>query len=480
MRTVAHRRVLSDNQPRREAFDHGRNQERWKDMSTLVDNPSRRWMLQRAAAASGGLLVSLSPPGGQALQPRMGQPLHSVSREAFGLHLVGVAGWDQGSGPGRNTPLNTFGCRSVRVWDTGATWRRIEGRGKGDFDWSRLDAEMAVWSKGFDDILFCLGQAPDWASAPRRGGNDSWNPNAPNNPQDAADFVTALLQRYPRITGLEHWNEPDKRGQFYSGTVEQLAQISMAQARAARAIRPDIVMVGAAPQSFGDRGDYLRRYLRALRAAGGADAIDVVSAHTYVMPRQPEQIGVLAEILRGVVDDAGFDLPLWSTEFGWGGIKNAPQAGGFADAATGAKVAAAGAVMAQDQAASYIARAYLVSFASGLTRQYFYAVDKPFSALRLIDFSDKARVLPAGQALAYLARLLQGGQVSPLWSQDDLRGVEFASADGRRGQVFWCLDGRQAYIDLTRFKTVRSVTGGVAQPPSPHYLVTDSPVFALV
>ena len=455
-------------------------------MSALNDNPSRprpsrRWVLQGAAAASGGLLANLSPPvAGKVLQPRMGQPTQPVSREAFGLHLVVVAGWDQGAGASRNTPLTTFGCRSVRVWDTGATWRRIEGRGKGDYDWSRLDAEMAVWSKGFDDILFCLGQAPDWASAPRRGENDSWNPNAPNNSQDAADFVTALLRRYPRITGLEHWNEPDKRGQFYNGTVEQLAQISVAQARAARAVRPGIVMVGAAPQSFGDRGDYLRRYLRALKAIGGAGAIDVVSAHTYVMPRQPEQIGLLAETLRGVADDAGFNLPLWSTEFGWGGIRNAPQAGGFADAATGAKVAAAGAVMSQDQAASYIARAYLVSFASGLTRQYFYAVDKPFSALRLIDFSNKARVLPAGRALTYLTGLLGGGQISALWSEDDLRSAEFVSADGRRGRAFWCLDGRQAFVDLTGFKAVRAVTGEAAPPPSPQYPVTDSPVFAFV
>jgi hypothetical protein len=455
-------------------------------MSSRVDKPSRprpsrRSVLQGVAAASGGLLGSFSPPvAGQALQPRMGQPMQPVSREAFGLHLVGVAGWDQGAGAPGNTPLNTFGCRSVRIWDTGATWRRIESRGKGDYDWSRLDAEMAVWSKGFSDILFCLGQAPDWASAPRRGENDSWNPNAPNNSQDAADFVTALLQRYPRITGLEHWNEPDKRGHFYSGTVEQLAEISVAQARAARAVRPGIVMVGAAPQSFSDRGDYLRRYLRALKAIDGARAIDVVSAHTYVMPRQPEQIGVLAEALRGVADDAGFNLPLWSTEFGWGGIRNAPQAGGFADAATGAKVAAAGAVMSQAQAASYIVRAYLVSFASGLARQYFYAVDKPFSALRLIDFSNKAKVLPAGRALIHLAGLLSGGQISPLWSEDDLRSAEFVSADGRRGRAFWCLDGRQAYVDLTSFKTVRAVTGDATQPPSSHYLVTDSPVFAFV
>jgi hypothetical protein len=461
-------------------------QERRKNMSTLIgkpsgSGPSRRWVLQGAAAASGGLLGSFSPPvAGQALQPRMGQPMHPVSREAFGLHLVGVAGWDQGNGASRNTPLNTFGCRSVRIWDTGATWRRIEGRGKGDYDWSRLDAEMTVWSKGFSDILFCLGQAPDWASAPRRGDNDSWNPNAPNNSQDAADFVTALLRRYPRITSLEHWNEPDKRGHFYSGTVEQLAEISVAQARAARAVRPDIVMVGAAPQSFGDRGDYLRRYLRALKAIDGAGAIDVVSAHTYVMPRQPEQIGVLAEALRGVADDAGFNLPVWSTEFGWGGIRNAPQAGGFADAATGAKVAAAGAVMSQDQAASYIVRAYLVSFASGLARQYFYAVDKPFSALRLIDFSNKARILPAGRALIHLTGLLGGGQISSLWSQDDLRSAEFISADGRRGRAFWCLDGRQAYVDLTSFKSVRSVIGDATQPPSSHYLVTDSPVFAFI
>jgi hypothetical protein len=401
--------------------------------------------------------------------------LQPISSHAFGMHLVGVTGWDQDGTEPTNTPLHTFGCRSLRIWDTGAPWWRIESA-KGVFDWSRLDAEMAVWSQGYDDVVYCLGQTPDWASGVVGEG---WTrPAPPVDVQDAADFVTALLGRYPQITAIECWNEPENPT-FYSGTVDQLAEITVAQAQAARAVRPAIRVVGACPQSFADRGAYLRQYLRAVRALD-PNALDAVSVHTYVMPRQPEYMLRIILQLRQIAIQEGFGhLPMWSTEFGWGGIPGASEAGGFYDRVTGQHVYDFGSTMAQDQAAAYIARAYILSLSAGLARQYFYAADKAFSALRLIDFADKTRVLPAGQALTYVAGLLAGGRIGRVTQNGPLFRVQVRTAGGRIGEVLWCSDGQSVSVDLPRATEFRSVTGEDAGGVGTVRTVTDTPLFAL-
>lgn len=404
------------------------------------------------------------------------ETLKLIGPHAFGMHLVGVTGWDQEGSKPRNTPLHTFGCRSVRAWDTGTQWWRVESS-KGAFDWSRLDAEVAAWSQVYEDIVFCLGQTPDWASGVEGKG---WTrPAPPKDVQDAADFVTALLTRYPQITAVECWNEPENPI-FYNGSVEYLAEITVAQARAARAVRSDVAIAGACPQSFADGGAYLRQYLAAVRALDPG-ALNAISVHTYVMPRQPEHMLHLIQRIRQIANQEGFGhLPIWSTEFGWGGVPGTPEAGGFYDWQTKQHVYGFGSTMRQDQATSYITRAYILSLSAGLDRQYFYAADKAFSALRLIDFTNKTTILPAGRALAYVAGLLTGGRIGQVILEGPLYRVQICTAEGRAGEVLWCADGYSVEVNLPWASEFRSATGEDAGGIMATRKVSDAPLFALV
>jgi hypothetical protein len=388
---------------------------------------------------------------------------YSVGRESFGMHLVGVTGWDQDHGVA-SAPLS-FGCGSVRIWDTGATWRRVE-KAKGVYDWSYLDAEISIWKRSFSDIIYCLGQAPDWATSPLTG-KGSYNPHPPNKIQDSVDFATSLVQRYPEIKAIEIWNEPNFE-RFYTGSIGQLALLTKAQASIIRTVRRDIKIATAAAQPFADGGSYFDKYLGALKSIGAHDLIDVVSFHTYVQPRQPERMGALIDLLRGIAKRNGFDQPLWSTEFGWGEYRPSP----YSPSTTKTP-------MEDNQAISYILRAFLVSLGHGLERQYFYAADKSFNTIPLIDRSNKRIPSSAGVSLHYLIELLRGGRTWPHNSQGTHFEQRFVTRDNVSGTVFWTADNADVKIDLSHATKITDCLGKVL-PSTSSFSLGSEPIYVFL
>jgi hypothetical protein len=426
---------------------------------------------RRTFLAGGGCLLLTSETSKRAgagsapstLAARLSASGYSVERKSFGMHLVGVTGWDQDHGVA-SAPLN-FGCGSVRVWDTGATWRRIE-KAKGGYDWSYLDAEISIWKRSFSDIIYCLGQAPDWATYPLTG-KGSYNPHPPNKIQDCVDFAVSLVQRYPEIKAVEMWNEPNF-DRFYTGSIAQLALLTKAQASAIRKVRPDVKIATAAPQPFADSGSYFDKYLAALKAIGAHDLIDVVSFHTYVQPRQPERMGALIDLLRSIARRNGFDQPLWSTEFGWGEYKSAP----YSPISTKTP-------MGDNQAISYILRAYLVSLGHGLERQYFYAADKSFNTVPLINRSNKTIPSAAGVALNYLIEVMRGGRTWRYNSQGTHFEQRFATRDNVSGTVYWTTDNTNVNIDLSHATRITDWMGKVL-PSTSNFLLGSEPIYVFM
>ena len=93
-------------------------------------------------------------------------------------------------------------------------WNRIESE-KGHFEWTVTDRVVADAEARGLSILVSLAYSPGWANGgqPRHA--------APRNPQDWADFVTAVVDRYKaRVRHWGMWNEPNLQ-HFWSGSREQ-------------------------------------------------------------------------------------------------------------------------------------------------------------------------------------------------------------------------------------------------------------------
>ena len=204
-------------------------------------------------------------------------------------------------------------------------------------------------------VLVSVAKAPAWA---RNGVVEE--DGAPANPQDLANFITFMLDRFgEQVSGVEIWNEPNLRREW-NGNLEfsgaAYMDVFRAGYNAVRAYNPNmpVITAGLAPTStnaqLGSIDD--REFLRQMYDAGlgSNDFTNIaIGVHPYGWGNPPDVRCCDAIPDRGWDDDPHFffietieayreimvnngdsDRQMWATEFGWGtwsGIPNEPPDG---------------------------------------------------------------------------------------------------------------------------------------------------------
>ena len=158
---------------------------------------------------------------------------------------------------------------------------------------------------------------------------------------------SALWRFWPRITrgkvtAYELWNEPNLQREWYGETLDPAAFVALTAAgsRGVRQGDPQALVISAAPGVTGiDDGVTAiddRRFLRESLQAGLAGWVDGIGVHPYGYGNPPWERAADATHVRSgwndhpsfffldtledyhaILTDAGVDLPLWPTEFGW-------------------------------------------------------------------------------------------------------------------------------------------------------------------
>lgn len=225
-------------------------------------------------------------------------------------------------------------------------WELVEPE-RGQFDWSILDFVMPSAQRNDIKMMLAIVAAPDWAREP--GVNlDKHGP--PANNQDLANFVTAILQRYPgQVHAVEVWNEQNLDREWTStrglSAVNYVALLRDVY-NAVKAVDPGVIVISGALSPTGiDDGvgaidDF--RYMELMINAGMLEVADCVGAHhnginvgpSYKYNEIPNDPTAL---FRGPFDNphhswsfrstlegyatrirnAGSDKKLCVTEFGW-------------------------------------------------------------------------------------------------------------------------------------------------------------------
>lgn len=174
-------------------------------------------------------------------------------------------------------------------------WRYIEGEGKGKLRWERPDQIVQAANHLGLKILARLDNQPAWANKEKIFPD----PAPPDNPQDFADFVYALVSRYKEgsphgtIHAYEMWNEPNlarEWGNRRPNAAEYVALLKLAYQAAKRADPKAIVVsAGLSPTTAsGDIATPDRQYLEQMYAAGAKDYFDVLGAHGAGYKAPPE------------------------------------------------------------------------------------------------------------------------------------------------------------------------------------------------
>jgi hypothetical protein len=249
-----------------------------------------------------------------------------------------------------------------RLWDSeGTVWYNLEPY-KGTWDFSQLDRDVAMSEQHGVGLLLTLGQTPPWASSHPKEP-PAWRPGGtapPTNEEDWTQYLRTVVTRYKgRIHEYEIWNEPNLR-EFFSGSPEQMLSLAKVAYRIIHEIDPTAVVVS--PSITAEDGvPWLNKYLD----LGGGEYADVIGYHFYVSPSAPEAAVQIIQQVQRTLRAHGIKKSIWNTESGWRIHSDFEQS----------KNETLNQTLSPDEALAYVMRAYLVNWAAGVSRLYWYDWD---------------------------------------------------------------------------------------------------------
>lgn len=336
-------------------------------------------------------------------------PVGPIPPQYFGIHIHSA---------GLPWPHSELSIGAVRLWDASgdeppfddAQWAAIN-TASGIYDWTTLDLHVDRALANGADIVFNLGRTPQWASArpDEFSPYDNGQAAEPADDQYWRDWVTAVGTRYKgKITYWEIWNEPNYEW-FWTGSPEKLVSLAQQAYDILKAIDSGNQIVSPSPYDLG----YLDEYL----SLGGGDYADIIGYHFYLAEgEEPEYLyESYVPVAKYILGSHGLaDKPLWDTENGWPGRP-----------------------LPSDIAVGYVARSYLLDWAAGISRYYFYSWDNGEPVV-LADPPGYNTLNPVGVAYRELSEWLIGSRMIDISTgADDTWTIQLARADGTQTFVVW-------------------------------------------
>jgi hypothetical protein len=344
-------------------------------------------------------------------------------------------------------------------WRTAhVNWADLEPE-KGRWYFDLLD-KYANWSQQHQvEILMPLTYTPRWASstpdAPTdvEAGNPPGLSGAPRDMEDWRNFVRTVATRYRgRIHLWEIWNEPN-RTQSWTGSPEALVAMTRDAARILKQIDPSCIVVSPAPT--GTNG---LRFFDSFLARGGGAYVDAIGYHVYVGHEDPPEATLpLIDQVKATMRRYGLGAkPLWNTEAGW--LGSTP--------------------LTPEEGAAYLARAYVLNWADGVSRFYWYAWENHSGARIELTQRDNATLTPAGKAFVTIQRWMTGAVMTRCSGAGDGSWVCDLQRGGGSSHIVWNAYGAANYPlpAAWRARTVTSLAGASFAVQGPSIPVGEAPV----
>ncbi len=292
------------------------------------------------------------------------------------------------------------------------TWNAIEHE-KGIFVFDQFDEVVEEATEAGVRILGILDYSAEWASTAPTTWDHGRDRAPPKNLDDWSNYVYRTVEHFKgRVDHWEVWNEPNTN--FFwlpKRDAKGYANLLRAAYVAAKEANPECTVLIGGMIGFGqDDLDYIEE----VYSHGGAGYFDVMAWHPYPGDPNPclDQFNFsdfMAELKAMMASYGDGEREIWFTEIAWG---LGPE------------------TTRQDQA-DYLVRSYVLSFAEGVSRFFWFNFRGPpseeGSALLEPDFKPR----PAFLAHANLARLLEGAQYDVKIEVKDAECHTFRKGDER-------------------------------------------------
>lgn len=392
-------------------------------------NPARRRGGHRLRTAILLLLVGcgaiaayrvFNPWGDEAMAASAERARTPIPSSYFGMTVNAI---------GLPRPWPTLDFNAVRLW--GAIYWAQVNPAPGSYNWTRFDRIVQEAEQRRLDVVFNLAYTPRWAAA-SRDALPAFSPGASSPPADLGvweDWVRSAVTRAAgRIRYWEIWNEPEDP-KYYSGDVETMVRLQQRAYEIIKSIDPTLIVL--TPSSNGTAEGY--RWQAAFLEKGGGRYADVFAFHGYVS--DPEAVLPVIQRFKGMLAAQGLQgKPIWDTEAGWP-LKDANQA-------------------------AYLARSYLLKWAMGVDRSYWYEVDGGGSDFGRL-WEPSSGLLASGVAFQTVRHWLEGARVQGLSRLGrSLWRLDLVLSDGHKAQVVWSAAGNAAYQVSGRYWLRHDLDGG--------------------
>jgi hypothetical protein len=314
-----------------------------------------------------------------------------------------------------------------RLWDADVAWPDLEPE-KGQWRFERLDRYIWMAQQHGTSVLMPLAMTPLWAAS--RGQVSA----EPRDFEDWRTFVRTIVSRYKgRIQAYEIWNEPNLHD-FWTGRTDQMVALTKEASEIIHALDPNAMVVS--PSATADNGvPWLADFLK----KGGGQYVDVVGFHFYVEPHtlSPEDMLPVIQHVQQVLSENGLtNKPLWNTETGW-----LPPAKFDSD----------------ELAAAFLARAFILSWAAGVQRFYWYAWDN-YQYVAIITYKEEDHTItPAGKTFKIAQDWLVGARMDSCSESADHTWTCRLNRSGKNEWIVWNPDGERTFPVPPAWH-VRSVT----------------------
>ena len=358
--------------------------------------------------------------GKRVLEP----PQTVIPANLFGMHLHHVV--VQPRHIANKTPWPPIRFGGWRLWDAYVSWGNLEKK-KGEWNFETLDKYLELADEHQVELVLLLGLSPRWASARPTEESKYYKGAAaePENIEDWQNYVRTVAQHYKgRLHYYELWNEPNLKG-FYSGTVDKMLELSREAYRILKEVDPEVKVISpsATNTSSGSGLSWLEEFL----SKGGGAYADIVGYHFYVKPDKqrsgselnpPEAMVPAIRQVQELMAKYGIgDKPLWNTEAGWQKPKPFPS---------------------DELAAGYVARSYILNWAAGVPRFYWYDWDyNPIFSLHMTE-EDSTTLKPAAIAYEEVQKWLIGSQMTSCESNSRNTWIcKLTRNDGYKAWIVW-------------------------------------------
>ncbi|MEM7532609.1 MAG: hypothetical protein AAF639_10565 [Chloroflexota bacterium] len=313
----------------------------------LAMTPTQTWLWEHTGEHEFGAQVKgLTDLASDLLRPRLSlaadSPIPHADVHPFGVNVF----LEQEADPAKRVLAIQMASEAGFHWlRQEFPWEDIEIHAKGDFEDRRHEPYRSAWDK-YDhlvdsaeaqsmELIVRLSNPPSWT---RAQGDDVGTYAPPDNVQDFADFVSAVVSRYQgRVRYYQLWNEPNIYPEWgvYPINPEAYVELLKAGAEAARQADPEVVIIAGAMAATinlqpanapptNSLSDML--FLQRMYDAGAADYFDIVAVQGYGLYSGPTDSRMHPRVINIsrhrfirdlMVKNGDAHKPIWIAEMNW-------------------------------------------------------------------------------------------------------------------------------------------------------------------